>query len=226
MKDFIEVTGKTVDEAVTNALIQLETTSDKIEYEVLEKGSSGILGFFNAKPAKIRVRKKITAEDMVREFLNSVFSAMNMEVNIAIAYDQEGNMTVDQSGPEMGILIGKRGQTLDSLQYLAGLVANKGRDEKESYIRIKMDTENYRERRKETLEHLAKNIAYKVKRTKKSVSLEPMNPYERRVIHSALQNDKYVCTKSEGEEPYRHVVVMLKKDNVKKEEKAKKPAEQ
>lgn len=226
MKDFVEVTGKTVDEAVTNALIQLETTSDKIEYEVLEKGSSGILGFFNSKPARIRARKKVTVEDRVREFLDSVFAAMNMEVNISITYDQqEGNMSVDLSGPEMGILIGKRGQTLDSLQYLSGLVANKGRDEKETYIRIKMDTENYRERRKETLEHLAKNIAYKVKRTKKSVSLEPMNPYERRVIHSALQNDKYVTTKSEGEEPYRHVVVMLKKDSIKKEEKVKKSAQ-
>ncbi len=221
MNDFIEVTGKTVDEAVTNALIQLETTSDKIEYEVLEKGSSGILGIFNSKPAKIRARKKVTVEDMVRGFLDSVFSAMNMQVEIAISYDEEGNMLVDLSGPEMGILIGKRGQTLDSLQYLTGLVANKGRDEKESYIRVKMDTENYRERRKETLEHLAKNIAYKVKRTKKSVSLEPMNPYERRVIHSALQNDKYVCTKSEGEEPFRHVVVLLKKETGKKEDKTK-----
>ena len=125
-------------------------------------------------------------------------------------------MSIDLAGPEMGILIGKRGQTLDSLQYLTSLVANKSSEE---YVRVKLDTENYRERRKETLEHLAKNIAYKVKRTKKSVSLEPMNPYERRVIHSALQNDKYVCTKSEGEEPFRHVVVILKKDGAQKKEK-------
>ena len=116
----------------------------------------------------------------------------------------------------MGVLIGKRGQTLDSLQYLVSLVVNK---DSEDYIRVKLDTENYRERRKETLEHLAKNIAYKVKRTKKSVSLEPMNPYERRVIHSTLQNDKYVCTKSEGEEPFRHVVIMLKKEGIVRKEK-------
>lgn len=217
MQDFIEVTGKTVDDAVTNSLIALETTSDKIEYEVLEKGSSGILGIFNSKPAKIRVRKKITMEDQVRGFLQSVFEAMNIQVEISIQIDkEEGTMSIDLAGPEMGILIGKRGQTLDSLQYLTSLVANKSSEE---YVRVKLDTENYRERRKETLEHLAKNIAYKVKRTKKSVSLEPMNPYERRVIHSALQNDKYVCTKSEGEEPFRHVVVILKKDGAQKKEK-------
>lgn len=220
MKDFIEVTGKTVDDALTNALIRLETTSDKIEYEVLDKGSSGILGIFNSKPAKIKVRKKNTTEDNVREFLDGVFAAMNMQVEIEIIFDKDaGNMSIDLSGLEMGVLIGKRGQTLDSLQYLASLVANK---ETDSYIRVKLDTENYRERRKETLEHLAKNIAYKVKRTKKSVSLEPMNPYERRVIHSALQNDKYVCTKSEGEEPFRHVVVMLKKDNSVRKERVEK----
>lgn len=134
---------------------------------------------------------------------------MGLDVQIEIIYNrEEKSMDINLSGPEMGFLIGKRGQTLDSLQYLASLVVNK---ESEEYIRVKMDTENYRERRKETLEHLAKNIAYKVKRTKKSVSLEPMNPYERRVIHSALQYDKYVTTRSEGEEPYRHVVVLLKK---------------
>lgn len=209
--DVIEVTGKTVDEAVTNALIKLETTSDKIEYEVLEKGSTGILGIFNSKPAKIRVWKKLTIEDKIREFLNNIFKTMNMEVIIDIQYEkEEGIMNINLSGSEMGILIGKRGQTLDSLQYLVNLVANK---ESEAYIRVKMDTENYRERRKETLETLAKNIAYKVKRTKKTASLEPMNPYERRIIHSALQNDKFVCTKSEGEEPYRYVTVMLKREN-------------
>lgn len=209
--DVIEVTGKTVDEAVTNALIKLETTSDKIEYEVLEKGSTGILGIFNSKPAKIRVWKKLTIEDKIREFLNNIFKTMNMEVIIDIQYEkEEGIMNINLNGSEMGILIGKRGQTLDSLQYLVNLVANK---ESEAYIRVKMDTENYRERRKETLETLAKNIAYKVKRTKKTASLEPMNPYERRIIHSALQNDKFVCTKSEGEEPYRYVTVMLKREN-------------
>lgn len=211
MQDFIEVTGKTVDDAVTNSLIALETTSDKIEYEVLEKGSSGILGIFNSKPAKIRVRKKITIEDQVRGFLQGVFEAMKIQVEISIQIDkEEGTMSIDLAGPEMGILIGKRGQTLDSLQYLTSLVANKSSEE---YVRVKLDTENYRERRKETLEHLAKNIAYKVKRTRRPVSLEPMNPYERRIIHSALQNDRYVTTHSEGDEPFRRVVVTPKRES-------------
>lgn len=209
MSDFIEFSAKTVDEAITNALIKLEVTSDKLEYAVIEKGSTGLFGIFNYKPARIKARKKLTIEDIIREFLENVFQAMGLDVQIEIIYNrEEKSMDINLSGPEMGFLIGKRGQTLDSLQYLASLVVNK---ESEEYIRVKMDTENYRERRKETLEHLAKNIAYKVKRTKKSVSLEPMNPYERRVIHSALQYDKYVITRSEGEEPYRHVVVLLKK---------------
>ena len=139
-----------------------------------------------------------------------VFQAMNLTVNADIKYDAEANsLDVELSGEEMGVLIGKRGQTLDSLQYLISLVVNKGTGE---YIRVKVDTENYRERRKETLENLAKNISYKVKRTRRSVSLEPMNPYERRIIHSALQNDRYVTTHSEGEEPFRRVVVVPKRD--------------
>jgi len=209
MMDFVEVTGKTVDEAINNALDQLNVTSDKLEYEVIEKGSTGFLGIINSKPARIKARKKTTLEDKVREFLDKVFLAMNLEVEIQIDYQpEEKTMSIELSGNEMGVLIGKRGQTLDSLQYLTSQVVNR---ETEEYTRVKIDTENYRDRRKETLEHLAKNIAYKVKRTKRSVSLEPMNPYERRVIHSALQNDKYVCTKSEGEEPFRHVVILLKK---------------
>ena len=131
---------------------------------------------------------------------------MGMEVEITSQVDEEGALNIDMKGENMGILIGKRGQTLDSLQYLTNRVANKSQEE---YVRVKLDTENYRQRRKETLENLAKNIAYKVKRTKKPISLEPMNPYERRVIHSALQGDKYVSTHSEGEEPYRRVVVTL-----------------
>ncbi len=143
------------------------------------------------------------------EFLNKVFNAMNLAVNIDVTVNMEDKMVdIELSGDEMGVLIGKRGQTIDSLQYLVSLVINK---ESEDYLRVKVDTENYRARRKTTLEELAKNIAYKVKRTKRAVSLEPMNPYERRIIHSALQNDKYVTTKSEGEEPYRHIIVVLKK---------------
>lgn len=205
----IEVTGKTVEEALTNALVKLETTSDKVEYEVVEKGSSGILGIFNSKPAKILVWKKATMEDNVKDFLNDVFNAMELKVEIEMSVNEdEETIEINLIGDDMGILIGKRGQTLDSLQYLVSLVANKQRDK---YYRVKLDTENYRERRKATLESLAKNIAYKVKRTRKPVYLEPMNPYERRIIHSVLQNDKYVSTRSEGEEPFRHVVVFMKK---------------
>ena len=207
--DMITVTAKTVDEAVTKALIELETTSDKLEYEVVEKGSAGFLGI-GSKPAIIRAKKKETLQDRADKFLGQVFDAMNMSVNITTDYnEEEKEININLTGEDMGILIGKRGQTLDSLQYLVSLVVNKKSDD---YIRVKLDTENYRERRKETLETLAKNIAYKVKRTKRSVSLEPMNPYERRIIHAALQNDKYVVTRSDGEEPFRHVIISLKRE--------------
>ena len=234
--DFIEVTGKTVDDAITEACQKLSVTSDRLEYEVVEKGSSGIFGFA-AKPAIIKARildltakkeeiventvkeEKVSEEVVIeasnnevnevtnnqdpKEFLNKVFKAMGMEVNVDVKLN--GNeMNIELSGSDMGVLIGKRGQTLDSLQYLTSLVVNKGQKE---YIRVKVDTENYRERRKETLENLAKNLAYKAKRTKRPVSLEPMNPYERRIIHSSLQNDKYVTTHSEGEEPFRKVII-------------------
>lgn len=206
--DMITVTAKTVDEAVTKALIELETTSDKLEYEVVDKGSAGFLGI-GAKPAIIRAKKKETVADKAIEFLSQIFDAMNLEVSITAAYnEEEQELSLNLEGEDMGILIGKRGQTLDSLQYLTNLAINKHSDE---YYKVKIDTEDYRKRRKETLENLAKNIAYKVKRTKRPVSLEPMNPFERRIIHSALQNDRYVTTHSEGDEPYRHVVVTLKK---------------
>lgn len=206
--DFIEVSAKTVNDAITEACQRLTVTSDKLEYEVIEEGSSGFLGI-GSKPAVIKARVKCSVEDKAKDFLKEVFDAMNLAVIIDVKYDEtENSMDIDLSGDEMGVLIGKRGQTLDSLQYLVSLVVNKDMD---NYIRVKVDTENYRQRRKDTLENLAKNISYKVKRTKRPVSLEPMNPYERRIIHSALQNDKYVTTHSEGEEPYRHVVVVLKK---------------
>lgn len=206
--EFIEVTGKTVDDAITEALVKLGTTSDQIEYEVIEKGSTGFLGIAR-RDAIIKVRKKFTIEDSIKDFLNQVFDAMGMEVEILVTKeDDEKNINVELKGKDMGVLIGKRGQTLDSLQYLTNLAVNKQSD---SYVKIKLDTEDYRKRRRDTLENLARNIAYKVKRTKRPVSLEPMNPFERRVIHSALQNDRYVTTHSEGEEPYRHVVVTLKR---------------
>ena len=237
----IEVTGKTVEEALTNASLELKTASDNLEYEVIEKGSSGLFGFITSKPAKIIVWKKETDEDeadelvkpvveketkpakentkaepvynsvieeKIKKFLNDIFKTMDLDVTIEVSFGEENLIDINLVGKEMGVLIGKRGQTLDSLQYLVSLVANK---EGGKYYRVKLDTENYRERRKATLESLAKNIAYQVKRTRRPVSLEPMNPYERRIIHSALQNDKYVSTRSEGEEPFRHVVVFMKK---------------
>lgn len=206
--DFSEYSAKTVDDAITEACQALGVTSDKLEYEVLSEGSTGFLGI-GSKMATIKAKIKSSIDDKAKEFLNEVFAAMDMTVVVNIKYNAEDKtMDVDLSGDEMGVLIGKRGQTLDSLQYLLSLVVNK---ESEEYIRVKLDTENYRQRRKDTLENLAKNISFKVKRTKRPVSLEPMNPYERRIIHSALQNDKYVTTHSEGEEPFRRVVVTLKK---------------
>lgn len=206
--EFMKFTGKTEEDALTEAKIALGATTDEIEYEVLEKGTSGFLGI-GSKPAVIQARKKCSVEDYAREFLNNVFAAMKLEVEILIKVnDSDRVIEIELKGDDMGILIGKRGQTLDSLQYLTSLVVNK---EQKDYVRVKLDTENYRKRRKETLENLARNIAYKVKKTRRPVSLEPMNPYERRIIHSALQGNKFVETYSEGSEPYRHVVVAPKR---------------
>ena len=282
MKGSIRVSAKTLDDAITEALIQLGVTSDRLEYEVIEKGSAGFLGIgmkqavieawkkeekepeediekiireeMSLKPekneekaepkkekaqtakkekpvkekAKAEKEKKETEPEVsapvkekqelakveeqtikaVEEFVQDTLKAMNMEVEIVSSIDEDGALCVDMKGEHMGILIGKRGQTLDALQYLANRVANK---HQEGYVRVKLDTENYRKRREETLKHLAKNIAHKVKRSRRPVALEPMNPYERRIIHSALQSDPYVTTHSEGEEPYRKVVVTLKR---------------
>ena len=275
MNGSIRVSAKTVDDAITEALIQLGVTSDRLEYEVIEKGSAGFLGigmkqaviearrkpepkeekveepvveepvrvepkkveavqpqkaaaekkadepqkaaFEKAveKEAKEEVKKETKLVEVqpqtikaVENFLKNTMKAMDMEVELKTEIDQDGALCVDMSGEHMGILIGKRGQTLDSLQYLANRVANK---HQEGYVRVKLDTENYRARREETLRHLAKNIAHKVKRNRRPVALEPMNPYERRIIHSALQSDPYVMTHSEGEEPFRKVVITLKK---------------
>ena len=271
MEDYITVSAKTLDDAITEALVQLGVTSDRLDYIVVEKGSEGFLGI-GRKQAVIKARRKReekpveeTVEESkvetpvkeevkpekktekkpakehshtkknVREekpevksepkkevelakvepqtietcekFIYDVMNAMGMDdVKVTSVVDEEGALSINMEGSNMGILIGKRGQTLDSLQYLTNRVANKMQD---GYVRVKLDTENYRERRKETLENLAKNIASKVKRTRKTVSLEPMNPYERRIIHSALQSDPAVSTHSEGEEPYRRVVVTL-----------------
>ena len=275
MNGSIRVSAKTVDDAITEALIQLGVTSDRLEYEVIEKGSAGFLGIgmkqaviearrkpepkeekveepvveepVRVEPKKVEavqpqkaaaekkadepqkaafekaVEKEVKEEakketklvevqpqtiEAVEDFLKNTMKAMDMEVELKTEIDQDGALCVDMSGEHMGILIGKRGQTLDSLQYLANRVANK---HQEGYVRVKLDTENYRARREETLRHLAKNIAHQVKRNRRPVALEPMNPYERRIIHSALQSDPYVMTHSEGEEPFRKVVITLKK---------------
>ena len=208
--DFIEISAKTYDEAVTDALVQLGVTSDQVEIEVIDKGSAGFLGI-GSRPVKIKVSKKLTVEGYLRKFLSDIFAAMKIEAEIITKLNEENHsIEVELKGDEMGVLIGKRGQTLDSLQLLANNAVHKNF---ETYYKVKLDTENYRIRRRETLENLAKNIAYKVKRTRRPVSLEPMNPYERRIIHSALQNDRYVTTHSEGDEPFRRVVVTPKRES-------------
>lgn len=209
MQDWKEFVAKTAEDALKQAALSLGITNEMMEYEIIEKESKGLLGIFS-RPAKIRARKReLSIEETAKDFLGKVFRAMEIEATISVNNDSV-NETVEINiiGEDMGVLIGKRGQTLDSLQYLTSLVINKNR---EGYLKVKLDTENYRERRKETLENLAKNISYKVKKTRKPVSLEPMNPYERRIIHSALQNDKFVETHSEGEEPYRKVIITMKK---------------
>ena len=209
--EYIEVSAKTVEDAISEAAIKLEVPSDKIEYEVITEGSTGFLGLIGSKPAVIKARKKFNLLDHTKDFLARLFKAMKVDVNSTVDYDEESRtMNIVFDGEDMGLLIGKRGQTLDSLQYLTSLVVNKGES---TYIRVKLDTEDYRRRRKETLENLARGIAFKVKKTRKPVVLEPMNPYERRIIHASLQGNRYVETVSEGEEPYRHVVVKLKRNN-------------
>lgn len=207
--DWREFSGKTVNEALQNACVELEASTDHVEYEVVEKESKGFLGIMS-KPALIKARKKETKADEAKDFLTNLLEKMNMPAEVDVSVnEEEKSMDIDLSGGNMGFLIGKRGQTLDSIQYLVSLVVNK---DAKDYYKVTLDTENYRERRKETLENLARNIALKVKRTRRSVFLEPMNPYERRIIHAALQNDEAVETHSEGENPYRKVVVALKRE--------------
>ncbi len=206
--EFKEFTAKTVDDAITEALIEFGTTSDNIEYEVINEGSSGLFGMFS-KDATIRARKKENFEETITGFLSEVLEKMDMPSEVQISVDEdEKTIDINIESEFSGDIIGKRGQTLDALQYLASIVANR---EKEDYYRLKLDTRNYRERRAKTLENLAKNVASKVKKTRHKIVLEPMNPYERRIIHSYLQGDSHVTTKSEGEEPNRRVVVYYKR---------------
>ena len=204
--DAIQKTGKTVDEAVNAALAELKISKEDAEIEIIEEGSRGFLGVFGAKDAVVKVKKKFNPEKTAKDFLKEMFIAMGLIVNVETSLTDK-HLEIKISGDDMGIIIGKRGQTLDAIQYLVNLVVNKGTA---PYISVTLDTENYRERRKGTLETLAHNLARKVKHTGKKVVLEPMNPYERRIIHSSLQNDRYVTTYSEGEEPHINVVIALK----------------
>lgn len=205
----IEIKGKTVNEAIDNGLRELSTKKEKVEIEVLEEGSRGIFGLLGGKPARVKITLKDDYEDIARKFLEDVFEKMGIECTIDIK-DEKDVLSINLSGPRMGLLIGYRGETLDSLQYLLSLVVNKTNKEN-NYKRVILDTENYRNKREETLIRLANRIAYKVGRYNKSITLEPMNPYERRIIHAALQGHSKVVTHSEGDEPFRKVVVELRK---------------
>ncbi len=204
--DEIRKSGKSIEEAVAAALTEMGATKEQVSITVIDEGSKGFFGVFGGKEAIVLVRKNFKPERAAENFLREVFLSMGLIVKIETQL-KDKHLLVNLIGSDMGILIGKRGQTLDALQYLVNLVVNKNST---SYISVMLDTENYRQRRKETLESLAFNLAKKVKHTKKNVVLEPMNPYERRIIHSALQNDRFVTTFSEGEEPYRNVVITLK----------------
>ena len=206
--DEIRKTAKTVEEAIAAALAELGVSREETDITVIDEGTKAFLGMFGGKDAVVLVKKNFQPEREAESFLREIFLTMGLIVKIK-AEMKDKHLFVELTGDDMGILIGKRGQTLDALQYLVNLVVNK---KSPYYISVMLDTENYRQRRRETLESLASNLATKVKHTRRNVVLEPMNPYERRIIHSALQNDRYVTTYSEGEEPYRNVVITLKRE--------------
>lgn len=204
----LEKSAKTVDEAVTDALVELGLTSDQVDVEILDEGSKGLLGLFGSKLARVRVTKKVNLKDIAENFLSDLLKAMDISSKITLTEEDKNTLSINLEGEEMGVLIGKRGQTLDAVQYLTSLVVNKYSDH---YVRIKMDTEDYRNRRRKTLESLANNLAMKVKKTGKKFTLEPMSSNERRIVHSTLQKYKFIETYSEGEEPFRRVIIVPKK---------------
>lgn len=204
----LEMTGKTIDEALENALRELKLTKEMVDYEVLEEGSKGFLNFIGTKPARIKVIVKHNYKDDVEDFLRNLLNNMNVKAEISIKEENE-SIFINLTGPKMGTIIGYRGETLDAIQYLCSLVANK--DSNSPYKKVVLDTENYRKKREETLIRVAEKTAYKVRKNNRAYKLEPMNPYERRIIHSALQDNEFVYTFSEGDEPNRKVVVDIRK---------------
>lgn len=201
----VEKTGRTIEEALELALIEMDLSMDEVDYEVLESDSKGFLGLFGAKEAKIRVTEKENAHKIAQEFLEETLSNMNIYAKVDVSYQDEG-LYAEISGDNMSLVIGRRGKTLDALQYLSNLVLNRNREE---YMHLTLDSENYRERRKDSLEQLAHRMAEKAKRQRRDIILNPMNSYERRIIHSALQKDEEVSTRSEGRDPYRKVIIFL-----------------
>ncbi|MDO4287635.1 MAG: RNA-binding cell elongation regulator Jag/EloR [Eubacterium sp.] len=206
MNKVVEGRGKTIEEAINNGLLQLGVTQEQVETEVIQVPESGVFGIFGKKEAVVEVRLLNTAARRAEEFLGEMLAAMEIPCTIE-SHQEDNNLFIELKGEDMGILIGRRGQTLDSLQYLVSLVVNRSGDH---YIRVILDTENYRDKRQKTLEALADKMASKTVRYGRKMSLEPMNPSERRIIHARLQKDDRVFTFSEGDEPYRHVVIQLK----------------
>lgn len=206
MSKSIEKTGKTIDEAIALAMEEMDAKREELEVEILDEGNKGLFGLLGSKQAKVKVTRKPKESSKVKTFLQNVFKEMDLEVDVIMS-ETEDEINIDLQGKNMGVIIGRRGETLDALQYLTSIVANKGQT---NYKKVLIDTENYRKKREETLVKLANRIAERVVTMKKSITMEPMNPYERRIIHSTLQNNKYIETYSVGEEPNRKVVIALK----------------
>lgn len=214
----VETKGRTIDEAVAIALRELHATREMVEIEVIEEANKGIFGLIGGKEAKVRVSLINNVADKAQRFLEDVLSKMGVKADVKVNYEEQNKkLFVELNGDEAGILIGRRGETLDALQYLTNLVVNKGMDE---FVRVTLDTENYRSKREEALRNLASKLAARVTKYKRSVTLEPMNPYERRIIHEALQGNTLVSTYSTGDEPNRRIVIAFRnnRNNIRSKE--------